>query len=309
MIYTCTLNTAIDMFVELQDFYPDIVNRSLYDEVQANGKGVNISIMLKKLNTNSIATGFIAGFSGKFIEDELLEMGINTDFVKVDGNTRINVFLKSNQGEYKIVNRGPEIQETQKELLLDKLKSINEKDTLFVSGSLPRGLDGDVLLDIAKISGEQKFNLVLDISHPVLKELMPYKPYLIKPNDDELQSLFPELDMAKTTDIVKAAKELISQGCQNVLVSVGARGAYFVNDEEVIHCTAPEGKVVNTACSGDAMLASFFEEYMQSNSSKKAIKKAVAIGSSTAFSTGLSDLKDINNLMGEVQVSNINVTN
>ena len=138
MIYTCTLNTAIDMFVELQDFYPDIVNRSLYDEVQANGKGVNISIMLRKLNTNSIATGFVGGFSGKFIEDELLEMGINTDFVKVDGNTRINVFLKSNQGEYKIVNRGPEIQETQKELLLDKLKSINEKDTLFVSGSLPK---------------------------------------------------------------------------------------------------------------------------------------------------------------------------
>lgn len=83
MIYTCTLNTAIDMFVEMEDFYPDIVNRSLYDEVQANGKGVNISIMLRKLNTNSIATGFVGGFSGKFIEDELLEMGINTDLLKL----------------------------------------------------------------------------------------------------------------------------------------------------------------------------------------------------------------------------------
>ena len=151
MIYTCTLNTAIDMFVQMEDFHPNIVNRSIYDEVQPNGKGVNISIMLNKLNKGSVATGFIGGFSGKFINDELLKMNIRTDFVNIDANTRINVFLMSNQGEYKIVNSGPKISCKKSKELLSKIESLSNEDTLFVSGSLPQGLNGEILFEIAKL--------------------------------------------------------------------------------------------------------------------------------------------------------------
>lgn len=308
MIYTCTLNPAIDMFVQMKDFQPDIVNRSVYDEVQPNGKGVNISIMLNKLNEDSVATGFLGGFSGKFIDDELLKMGISTDFVKVRDNTRINVFLLSNQGEYKIVNSGPNISREKSKELISKIKLLNPEDTLFVSGSLPQGLDGDILFEIAKLSSLKHFNLVLDISHPILKELMPFKPYLIKPNDDELQKLFPELNMSFEADIVKAGKSLIQDGCQNVLVSVGSDGAYFINRDEVLYCKAPKGEVINTAGSGDAMLASFYESYNNQLDTKESIKKAVAVGSSTAFKSGLSDLSDITELMNKIIVNDISVT-
>ncbi|RIN58810.1 1-phosphofructokinase, partial [Staphylococcus simulans] len=141
MIYTCTLNTAIDMFVQMENFVTDKVNRSLYDELQPNGKGVNISIILNRLKTSSTAIGFIGGFTGKFVNDELLKLGIKTDFIEVSGDTRINVFLNSNQGEYKIVNRGPTISQNEKEKLLKKINNLTNKDTLFVSGSLPMGLD------------------------------------------------------------------------------------------------------------------------------------------------------------------------
>ncbi|MBF2782490.1 MULTISPECIES: 1-phosphofructokinase [Staphylococcaceae] len=309
MIYTCTLNTAIDMFVQMKDFHPNVVNRSIYDEVQPNGKGVNISIMLNKLNKGSVATGFIGGFSGKFIDDELLKLNISTDFVNVDANTRINVFLMSNQGEYKIVNSGPKISCKKSKELLSKIESLSNEDTLFVSGSLPQGLTGEILFEIAKLSYLKKFNLILDISHPVLKNLIPFRPYLIKPNKDELQELFPELDMKCEENIVKAGKLLIQEGCQNVLVSVGSDGAYFINRNESLYCTAPKGKVVNTAGAGDSMLASFYDAYINTKDSEKSLKKAVAVGSSTAFKAGLSDLKDINELMSVVKVSDISVTN
>src|SRR5699024_2842352 len=144
MIYTCTLNPAIDMFVQMNDFYPDIVNRSVYDELQPNGKGVNISIMLNKLNKSSVATGFLGGFSGDFIEEELLKMGISVDFISVEDNTRINVFLLSNQGEYKIVNGGSHISEQKSQELLSKINLLTPEDTLFLSGSLPQGLDNTI---------------------------------------------------------------------------------------------------------------------------------------------------------------------
>src|SRR5699024_12861165 len=129
MIYTCTLNPAIDMFVQMNDFYPDIVNRSVYDELQPNGKGVNISIMLNKLHQSSVATGFLGGFSGDFIEEELLKMGISVDLISVDESTRINVFLLSNQGEYKIINGGSHISEIKSHELLSTSNLLTIDDT------------------------------------------------------------------------------------------------------------------------------------------------------------------------------------
>ncbi|MEP9853024.1 1-phosphofructokinase [Staphylococcus aureus] len=308
MIYTCTLNPAIDMFVQMNDFYPDIVNRSVYDELQPNGKGVNISIMLNKLNKSSVATGFLGGFSGDFIEEELLKMGISVDFISVEDNTRINVFLLSNQGEYKIVNGGSHISEQKSQELLSKINLLTPEDTLFLSGSLPQGLDNTIFFEIAKSSYLKRFNLVLDISDPILKNLMSFKPYLVKPNKDELQALFPDLDMKNEENIIKAGRSLIKEGCQNVLVSVGSAGAYFINHDEALYCKAPIGNVINTAGSGDSMLASFYESYIKNEDANEALKKAVAVGSSTAFKTGLTDLSDITELMKDIAVNDISVT-
>ncbi|WP_239751845.1 1-phosphofructokinase [Mammaliicoccus sp. H-M34] len=308
MIYTCTLNTAIDMFVHMNDFKPDYVNRSIYDEFQPNGKGVNISVILSKLGTPNIATGFVGGFSGKFVKDELEKMNIQTDFIEVEGNTRINVFLKSNQGEYKIVNSGPIIKKNEINSLLSKIKNLNSNDILFVSGSLPKGLDGEILLTIAKLSKSIGFKLIIDTSHPILKEIIKYKPFLIKPNEEELQNLFPDHDLNSDKDIAFVSNLLIKEGCQNVIVSVGGNGAYFFNKYCSYYCTAPKGEVINTAGAGDTILATYYHTFQETLDEATALKRAVAAGSSTAFKSGLTDFSDTEKLFKESQISTLNVT-
>ena len=111
MIYSFTANLAIDLFVETDRLEPFVVNRTNYTELTANGKGVNFSLILQKLGIKSIVTGFKAGFTGDFIENDINRYGLETFFPEVDGLTRINIFTKvvSENIEYKQVNPGPKI--------------------------------------------------------------------------------------------------------------------------------------------------------------------------------------------------------
>ncbi|GAY76672.1 tagatose-6-phosphate kinase [Sporolactobacillus inulinus] len=145
MIYTCTMNPAIDLFTQFNHFEPYVVNRSVFEDYQANGKTINISFMLKKMNMDSVATGFTGGFTGNYIEEELKRAGIVTDFVSIEGITRINTFIKAPDREYKVVNRGPEISLDAQKQLIEKISKLGHNDLLFVSGSLPRGVDDSIL--------------------------------------------------------------------------------------------------------------------------------------------------------------------
>lgn len=303
MIYTCTMNPAIDLFVEMDTFLKDEVNRSKYEEYQPNGKGVNVSLILKQLNFESVALGFLGGFSGEFIKNELNDIGVKNDFVKVDGITRINTFVQSNNGEYKIVNRGPEIDENTQKKLISQIKKLNSEDVLFVSGSLPRGVDRSILVEIAKLSLEKEFKMIWDISDPILEELVKYKPYLIKPNVDEFQEIFLSNKKGTNDEMIEKANQLIYGGVENIIISNGGHGAFFISKDEVLESGAPGGQVVNTACSGDTMLATFYAVYQQSGNEKESLKSAVAAGSSTAFRSGLTDFSDVKDLMEEINVS------
>jgi len=302
MIYTCTMNPAIDLFVEMDTFVADEVNRSKYEEYQANGKGINVAIVLKKLGIDSMTLGFLGGFSGQFIKDSLDSLFISNDFILVDGITRINTFVQSINGEYKVVNQGPEISSGDQEKLLHQLEQLNNNDILFVNGSLPKGVDASILLEISKISLKNGFKLVWDISHPILKELVKYKPYLIKPNIDEFRKIFLE-EESNDDQIIEQAKVLVSKGVENILISRGGEGAWFVNEFMVLESNAPGGTVVNTACSGDTLLATFYATYQVSGDAKYSLKKAVAAGSSTAFRPGLTNFTDVDRLMENITVS------
>ncbi len=169
---------------------PDVVNRTGSEDYQANGKTINVSIMLHRLGIPNTALGFLGGFTGEYIETELKQLGINTDFIKVDGITRINTFIRAKDKEYKVVNRGPLISEEKVEKLIQKIKQIPEGSLLFISGSLPKGISEDIYVTIAKIASQNELKLVLDISSLKLLDCLPYHPYLVKPNKEELAAFF-----------------------------------------------------------------------------------------------------------------------
>ncbi|RJS62732.1 1-phosphofructokinase [Priestia filamentosa] len=302
MIYTCTLNTAIDLYVAVDELKPDRVNRTHDEDYQPNGKGVNVSIMLKRHGIDSIALGFIAGFSGQYIEDSLKELGIQTNFVQVDGITRINVFINSTK-EYKIVNQGPMIQTHEQEQLLTKIKAISAGNTLVVSGSLPKGVPQSIIIDIAKICAARDIKLVLDTSVSTVIDTLDYKPFLLKPNEEELADLFHKKHPLSEAELVECGTELLKKGAQHVLVSRGKEGALYLSRNNILKVTSPQGQVVNTACSGDAMLATFISKQIQNYTVEEALSQAVATGASTAFSKGLSDLKDISTLIKDVTIT------
>jgi 1-phosphofructokinase len=302
MIYTCTMNPAIDLFSEFTSFDPFVVNRSIFEEYQPNGKAINISFMLKKLGISNLATGFLGGFTGDFIEQELEASGIETAFIKVDGITRINTFIRENSMEYKAVNRGPVISQQAQELLIEQIRNLKSGDWLFVSGSIPQGIDDQIHIEIAKIAHQLGVKLVLDISSPVLLDCLAYEPYLIKPNDEEIANWFNIPDHTDRAELQKAAEQLLERGAQRVLLSCGAQGALYCDSTQELAVNAPSGKIVNTACAGDTMLAAFAGRLILGDSEEEALVYATAAGSSTAFTSGLSDLSDIPDLAGQIQI-------
>ncbi|MGV3467201.1 MAG: 1-phosphofructokinase [Heyndrickxia sp.] len=302
MIYTCTMNPAIDLFTEFEQFSPFVVNRSNFEDYQANGKAINISFMLKKLNIDSTATGFLGGFTGEYIEQELIKHSIDVNFIKVDGITRINTFIRSGELEYKAVNKGPEISLKAQEKLLQYIKTFTSEDMLFVSGSLPKGIKDEIFVTIAELSQKQGFSLILDISSDRLIDCLPYQPYLIKPNDEELAQLLGVEKLDSEQELVNAAKMLLDKGAKRILVSRGEKGALYVDKENVLWTNAPKGKVVNTACAGDTMLAVFIGKMIETGDVEEALISATAAGSSTAFTAGLSNLEDVHLLIEQIQL-------
>ncbi|HFD1784505.1 1-phosphofructokinase [Enterococcus faecium] len=302
-IYTCTMNLAIDLFIETEEMHPFMVNRTKEDDIQANGKGVNVSLVLKMLDFPSTALGFSAGFTGKYIEDYLQQKQIQTDFIEVPGMTRINVFTQVNQTgeEYKLVNQGPEIPQTAVHNFLNQIRALQAEDYLCVSGSLPRGLSPKVLIEISRICQEKGIHLIIDSSDQEAMDCLPYRPFLLKPNEEELSSWFGR-KMVTDEDYFVYGQRLVELGAENVLLSLGEKGAILFTKDRMFRGNSPKGKVVNTACAGDTMLGAFLAGYMNRRPLDETLRKSIAAGSSTAFRKGLTDFLDVEELSKQIKI-------
>lgn len=302
-IYTCTMNLAIDLFIETEEMHPFMVNRTKEDDIQANGKGVNVSLVLKMLDFPSTALGFSAGFTGKYIEDYLQQKQIQTEFIEVPGMTRINVFTQVNQTgeEYKLVNQGPEIPQTAVHNFLNQIRALQAEDYLCVSGSLPRGLSPKVLIEISRICQEKGIHLIIDSSDQEVMDCLPYRPFLLKPNEEELSSWFGR-KMVTDEDYFVYGQRLVELGAENVLLSLGEKGAILFTKDRMIRGNSPKGKVVNTACAGDTMLGTFLAGYMNRRPLDETLHKSIAAGSSTAFRKGLTDFLDVEELSKQIKI-------
>ena len=307
MIYTLTLNPAIDLFIKTQTMAPNTVNRTDSYDIQANGKGVNVSCILKRRGVDNVALGVGGGFTLDYIADFLTEQGIRNHFYKDAGFTRINVFTRvvSDHNEYKLVNPGPEISAETLKQLYQQLTTLGADDWLCVSGSFARGIEPSFLLQLGKLSRENGFALIIDSSYPEAVKALAYQPLLVKPNDAELMSWFNQSGEADLATMVKLGHKALAAGAQNVLVSLGAAGALFMNQDVTLVGNAPKIDVLNTAGAGDTMLGTFLAGLYQKQDLADTLKLAIAAGSDTARRAWITDFNETDELLTQIKIKKL----
>lgn len=300
MIYTVTFNPAIDYVVRMDQFILDTVNRTTAEEIYYGGKGINVSTVLKELGQDSVALGFIAGFTGNEIAQGLKNQGIQTDFICLkEGMSRINVKIKAQQ-ETEINGQGPHIDAQALEALFQKLDLLQKDDVLILAGSIPSSMPEDSYEQIMKRMDGKGILTVVDATKNLLVNVLKYHPFLVKPNNYELGEIFQTV--LKTSDeIVEAAKKLQQMGARNVLISMAGDGAILVAENGEIHqIGVPKGTVQNSVGAGDSMVAGFMAGYLEKNDYLYALRLGTASGSATAFSKGLAVKEEIERLLQQV---------
>lgn len=293
MIYTVTFNPSLDYVVAVDNFETGKINRTDKEAIFAGGKGINVSMVLKELGVESIALGFVAGFTGVELEKRLQEQGIRTDFITVEGGlTRINIKMRS-ADETEINGQGPVVSDEKLAELFQKIEQLRTEDILVISGSVCQGVPQSVYADLVRRCKQRNIRVVVDASSVLLWNVLEYGPYLIKPNKDELEDLFYR-DIETKEEVIFYAKELQNRGAKNVLVSLGKDGAVLVADDgQLYKCEAPKGEAINSVGAGDSMVAGFLAGYMETGDYEKALRLGVYAGSATAFSEGLARKEDI----------------
>ncbi len=298
MIYTVTFNPAIDYVVHTDEMQLGMVNRSQAEELYIGGKGINVSFILHELGVPSCVLGFTAGFTGEAIERGVREKGIKADFIRLpEGNSRINVKIRSAQ-ETELNGQGPHITPDALDALYAKLDTLTAGDTLVLAGSIPNTLPTDVYEQILRRLSGKKLRTVVDASGELLRRVLPYRPFLIKPNHHELGELFG-VTLTETDEIAEYARKLQELGAQNVLVSRAGDGAVLLDENGQLHtCGVCKGVVKNSVGAGDSMLAGFLAG-LETGDHAHALRLGTATGGATAFSEGLANGEEIRRLLKE----------
>ena len=278
MIYTVTLNPALDYIMYPNSLVSGEINRSAHESLYFGGKGINVSFVLNELGISSVATGFIGGFTGDALEN---------------GLTRINVKLRA-ENETDINAAGPEVSKADINRLFERLEKVQAGDTVVLSGSVPKNMPADIYENIMKKLSPRRVKFAVDAEGEALLKSLEFSPFLIKPNLEELSGIF-KTEVTKQNVKIYAGK-LLSLGAQNALVSMGNDGACLYGaGGESLFMPAVSGKTVNTVGAGDSMLAGFLAGYEKTKDFGYALRLGTAAGGATAFSEGLATKVEIQN--------------
>lgn len=303
MIYTLTLNPSIDYIVGLDEVNYGALNRIQEEHFLAGGKGINVSRVLSNLGYQSTALGFIGGFTGSFIKNELEAEAIHTDFIEIAEPTRINIKLKTAQ-ETEINSQGPAIKEGTAQALLNQLSLLKADDLVVIAGSKARNLPEDYYQQIIQKIKESGAEFVMDTTGEELRKSLKHKPFLVKPNDVELAELYG-VALNTEMDYLKYGKKLIEEGARFAIVSLGGAGAILFSEEGVYRGRPAKGIVKNTVGAGDSMVAGFVGTYETTKDPVEAFKIGLASGSATAFTEDLASGEEIKKLLTTIEITKI----
>lgn len=303
MIYTVTLNPAIDYFVQVDHFKAGELNHVISDRKMAGGKGINVSRVLQHLGEASECLGFIGGFTGEFIIEKLADEGIDADFVPVDGDTRINVKLKSDT-ETEINGVAPEITDAQLAALFSKLEKLTDQDILVLSGSRPATLPVTIYKEMMEKVRRSGVKVVADTSGEAFRKAVEARPFLVKPNHHELGEYYG-VTVETFEDVKKYGRKLVEEGIDHVIVSMGGKGAIYIDKDQYLYAPPAKGVLKNSVGAGDSLVAGFLSEYVVSGDFKKAFRKGAATGSATAFSVDLATKEKVDEVLPQITISKI----
>ena len=287
MIYTVTLNTALDRTLWIKDIHGDDCNRIEEEKRFAGGKGVDVSKVLTNLGVVSKALGFVGGFAGDELEGLLINEGVPCDFIRISGDTRTNIILNDlTTGKQTIFNaRGPQIKPYELMQLIHKIEALEKPEIVSISGSLPPGVNPEIYRKIVEIAKSKGAKTIIDTDGEALKAGLQAIPYLIKPNIHELSRLVGK-NLKSIDEISEAASAIIKDGINIVLVSMGAEGILLVSGEHKYLATPPKIKVKNTIGAGDSAIAGFIYGLTRDESLQESLRYAVAAGTATTSRPG-----------------------
>ena len=301
MIYTLTLNPALDYDMYLKDdLKAEHLNLAHEVNYRAGGKGINVSKVLKNLDVESITIGFVAGFVGDFIVRDLKKDNIKSEFVELEGNTRINVKVNGNDKETELTGVSPEITAEKLQELTNKISDLKDGDILVLSGSIPSSISSKIYKQLSE-NVKANVEIVLDTRGNLLQDNI-HNNLFVKPNIHELREMFNE-KLETKAEIVEKCKFFLDKGVKNVILSRGGEGALLVNKHFVLEASVPKGQLINSIGAGDSMVAGFIAGFVKGLSPEDSFRLAVASGSATAYSYGLAEKDLVNKLYDEIEIS------
>lgn len=305
MVYTVTLNPSLDYIVTVDEFQLGMTNRTSSELMLPGGKGINVSIVLQNLGIENTALGFLAGFTGNQIEKMLQERKIKSDFIRIsEGMSRINLKLKNIDGT-EINGAGPKIGAEDLEQLMKQIEHLQPKDVLVLAGSIPSSISPDIYQKILKRLEKKEILTVVDATGDLLKNVLSYRPFLVKPNQHELGDLYGVV-LSEKEEVIPYAKKLQEAGARNVLVSMGGKGAVLAaEDGNVYEAAAPKGELKNSVGAGDSMVAGFLSGWLKAQSYEEAFRYGVGAGSASAFSDQLATEEEIEEIRKKVVIRKI----
>lgn len=297
MIFTVTFNPSLDYIVRVDEMRLGTINRTNYEQLLPGGKGINVSIVLGNLGHPSRALGFSAGVTGVALEKLLADAGVDADLVHVkEGFTRINAKVKAVE-ETELNGQGPRIAPEDVDALFSKLDVLGQDDTLVISGSVPNTLPSDMYEQVMERLAGHDVRIVVDAERDLLTRVLPYRPFLVKPNNHELGDIFG-VTLKTRDEVVPYARRMQEMGAQNVLVSMAGEGGVLVAaDGQVYQSPAAKGTVVNSVGAGDSCVAGFLAGLMETGSYQTAFRMGLAAGSASAFSDHLATRSEVEDLM------------
>ncbi|MBU5428872.1 1-phosphofructokinase [Kineothrix sp. MSJ-39] len=300
MIYTVTMNPSLDYLLSLPVLQAGETNRSAAERLVAGGKGINVSKMLHNLGTESTILGFAGGFTGEELCRQLTAAGLKQELLFLqNGNTRINVKLSAGQ-ETEVNATGPQAEEAALRAFYRKLEALSAADYVVLSGSLLPGMPRDSYRQIMQHLQGRGVHFIVDATGETLKETLPLHPFLIKPNQRELEEIF-KTEITERSQVAGFAKRLQEMGAENVLVSLAGEGAVCVAaDGRIFDSRPPEGKVESSVGAGDSMVAGFLHGYLQAEDYKTAFLEGLCAGSASAFSEGFGTKEQVEELLGQI---------